>query len=723
MKVEELKNFGIDEFYVEKFKEFGIEKLYPPQEQAVKKGLLEGKNLVLSVPTAAGKTLIAILATIKKLSRHRCKIVYIVPLVALANEKFNLFKSIFQERFKVAISVGDFDETDPWLKTQDIIVVTSEKLDSLIRHGVEWVEEIELIIADEIHLLQDPSRGPTFEILLTRLRSIVPKAQFLALSASIKNAEEIANWLDAKLIKSDFRPVKLYEGVCFDYKINFLDKKGYELSRGLTLEEAIVENTLKQNWQVFFLVSTRRKAESLAEKLCGIVKNFLNGNEEKELEKISEEVLNVLEFPTNQCKKLSKCIKNGVAFHHAGLLGSQKRMIEENFKKRIIKVICCTPTLAMGVSFPADRVIIKDVKRYYPGVGAVYIPVLDYYQMKGRAGRPEWSPFGEAILIARSEEEAQELYDHFIMGEPEEIQSKLAAEPSLRMHTLALIASEFCKSEKSLLEFFSKTFFAFQYGNVSFIEEKILEILEMLEKWKFIERKKEKLFATKIGKRVSELYIDPLTANYFIECLNRAIKKETQPFSFLQVVSKTTEMRPLLNIRTGEFSELNEKIAERENLFLQEIPKEWDLEFDDFLRSVKTALMFETWINEASEEEILTKFRVAPGEFYVRREIVDWLVYSLQELSLLLNYKKLLLPIRKLRVRLEYGVKEELLPFVRLKGIGRMRARKLFNSGIKTVSDLKKIPLGSLVKLVGEKTAYKIKEQLEVKKKEEQTTL
>jgi helicase len=719
MDVEELKEFGIEDFYINKMKELGIKSLYPPQEEAIKKGLFEGKNLILSVPTAAGKTLVAILASIKKLSEEKGKVVYIVPLVALANEKFDLFREFFSGKYKVAISVGDLDEADPWLRDYDVIVVTSEKLDSLIRHGADWISEISLIVADEIHLLQDASRGPTFEILLTKLREIVPKAQFLGLSASIKNAEEIAEWLDATLIKSDFRPVKLYEGVCYNHKIKFLEKEGYELNKNFSQEEAIVENTLKQNWQIFFFVSTRRKAESLAEKVCGIVKTFLKKNELKDLEELSEKVLNVLETPTKQCKKLSKCIKSGVAFHHAGLLGLQKRLIEENFKKGLIKVICCTPTLAMGVSFPADRVVIRDAKRYYPGFGAVYIPVLDYHQMKGRAGRPEWSPFGEAVLIAKTEEEAEELIDHFIMGEPEEIQSKLAAEPALRMHTLALIANEFCKSKKSLINFFSKTFFAFQYGNISIIEEKILEILELLEKWKFIKIEKDKLHATRIGKRVSELYIDPLTAYKFVQGLGEARKIEVQPFSFLQLICNTIEMKPLLSIRTGEFSEINEKIAERENLFLEEIPKEWDLEFDDFLRSVKTALMFEAWINEATEDEILVKFKVAPGEFYGRRQIADWLVYSLQELALLLGYKELLKHIRKLRVRLEYGVKEELIPLVRIKGIGRVRARKLFSSGLTSLQKLREIPVESLGRIVGPKVALSIKEQLEGKKKEE----
>jgi helicase len=205
-------------------------------------------------------------------------------------------------------------------------------------------------------------------------------------------------------------------------------------------------------------------------------------------------------------------------------------------------------------------------------------------------GRPQYDAYGEGIILAKSEEEAEEIIDHYFYGELEEITSKLAVEPILRMHTLALIASDFCKSEKSLLDFFSKTFYAFQYGEISTIKEKILDILENLVKWKFIEKKKDKLVATRIGRRVSELYIDPLTAHRFIECLARAKKKEIQPFSFLQAICNTIEMRPLLSIRTGEFSELNEEIAKRENQILEKIPNEWDLEFDEFLKSVKTCI-------------------------------------------------------------------------------------------------------------------------------------
>jgi helicase len=700
MKVGDLSRFGISDYFIEKFKKEGIKELYPPQEHAIKGGLFDGKSLVLSVPTAAGKTLTATLAVIKKLSEKPVKAVYIVPLVALANEKHSYYKKLFKEKWKVALSIGDYDSTDPRLSTQDMIICTTEKLDSLIRHFAKWVEDIDLVIIDEVHLLNDVSRGPTLEILITRLKEVIPNAQYLALSATVNNSYELADWLGAESIVSDFRPVRLHEGVSYGTMIKFLDKDGYEILAA-DQENSILENTLSMRKQALFFVSTRRNAEGLASRLTQTTKNRLTNLEKEQLKKLSDDVLNVLESPTRQCKKLSDCIRFGSAFHHAGLLRKQKTLIEDAFRDGSVKSISATPTLAMGVNLPAFRVIIRDAKRYYRGIGSAYIPVLEYKQFVGRAGRPQYDEFGESILVAKTESESEELVNRFILGEPEKVKSKLAVEPVLRMHTLALIASGFTRTEKELLDFFSKTFYAFQYGEMYAIETKLLEILDELDSWKFITTGGDRLKPTRIGKRVSELYLDPLTAHEFVEALQKA-KKRKKLFSFglLQLISNTAEMYPLLSVRSGEFSEIEEVIAKKGNMVLQQIPKEWDLEFDRFLRSVKTSMFFEDWTREKTEDQILSRF------------VADWLTYSLQELGLLIGMKDKLKDIRRLRVQLKYGVHENLIPLVRLRSVGRVRGRKLYAAGFKTVASLRKAPLETLSKLVGPKVAYNIKEQL-----------
>ena len=349
---------------ISKFKE-----LNPVQREALERGLLKGKNLVVFAPTSSGKTLIAEIAALKTILKEKRKVVYLVPLVALANEKYETFKKKYEKiGIKVAISVGDFDSSDPFLANYDWIIVTNEKLESLIRHKAEWIKDIGLVIVDEVHLLNDPSRGPTLEVLITLLRKILPKSQFILLSATINNFYEIAAWMNAEIVYSEWRPVKLYKGIAYDFKIKFFDWNEIKLNELEEIEKAIVDYVLKNRKQILIFVSTRRKAESLAEKLSKFVKNFLGRSEKEILNKISLEIENVLEVPTKQCKREAKVIRNGVAFHHAGLLGKQKRIIEENFRKGLIKIIVATPTMAMGVNLPSWFVVVRDVKRVLESV-------------------------------------------------------------------------------------------------------------------------------------------------------------------------------------------------------------------------------------------------------------------------------------------------------------------------------------------------------------------
>jgi len=198
-----------------------IESLRPAQEKAVKKGLLHGKNLLVCTPTASGKTLIAEIAAFKSIIEGKGKAVYIVPLKALAYEKYRDFRKRYGKIAKIALSIGDIDSADNYLAEYDLIVTTSEKLDSLIRHSSPWVSGIATIIIDEIHLLNDHGRGPTLEILITILKKLLKNVQIIALSATIGNAEELAEWLQADLVVDEWRPVKLHKGIYLDGEIEF----------------------------------------------------------------------------------------------------------------------------------------------------------------------------------------------------------------------------------------------------------------------------------------------------------------------------------------------------------------------------------------------------------------------------------------------------------------------------------------------------------------------
>ena len=219
MELKSIKKEIPEELY--KILEKEIEILRPAQEKSIEKGLLNGKNLLVCTPTASGKTLIAELAALKSIIEGKGKAVYIVPLKALASEKYREFKRKYDHVAKIALSMGNIDSADPYLAEYDLVVCTAEKLDSLIRHHSPWLTNIKTVVIDEIHLLNDTERGPTLEILITILQKLLKNAQIIGLSATIGNAEELAEWLQADLVADEWRPVKLHKGIYLDGEIEF----------------------------------------------------------------------------------------------------------------------------------------------------------------------------------------------------------------------------------------------------------------------------------------------------------------------------------------------------------------------------------------------------------------------------------------------------------------------------------------------------------------------
>jgi helicase len=218
-----IDQYHLDPQILEILQKQGITELYPPQQEALPYAL-RGEHLVLSIPTAAGKSLVAYLAIAQRLKQEGGKAFYIVPLRALAREKYDDLKAFETLGLKIGLSTGDLDESDVRLSKYDVIVCTSEKADSLLRHGLRWLDKIKVLVVDEVHLIHDPSRGPTLEVIIAQIKALNPSTQLIALSATIKNAVELADWLGGKLIQSDWRPVVLKEGVFFQNTVKFNDR-------------------------------------------------------------------------------------------------------------------------------------------------------------------------------------------------------------------------------------------------------------------------------------------------------------------------------------------------------------------------------------------------------------------------------------------------------------------------------------------------------------------
>lgn len=698
----------------------GISSLYPPQEEAIKMGALEGTNLVLASPTASGKTLIAELCAMRHVLEKGGKILYLTPLRALAAEKYEEFRKYSKltkedgRRVRVAISTGDFDSADSRLGRYDVIVVTNEKCDSLLRHRSAWLKCVSLVVVDEFHFLNDRNRGPTLEVTLTRLMETNPDAQFFVLSATIRNAEDVAEWLKARYVTTEWRPVELREGVYLDGECQFNDGSAYNIGGGEVKDPAIrvAMHTVKQGSQVLIFTETRRKAVSYAKKAAVHVKSTLSRPDGRALKKLGGRSARAGER-TRIRDALLDLVRDGVAFHHAGLTSVQRKLVEDAFRGGLIKVIAATPTLAAGVNLPARTVVVSSYERYESGYGRYPIAVLEYKQMAGRAGRPQYDRVGEAMLLSKTHDEREYLMESYVLAKPERIWSKLAVESVLRSHVLASIATGFVFTEQGLHDFFGKTFYAHQYGS-DLIHVLVGKALAYLYKEDMVEYRLKHLEATAFGHRVSELYIDPVSAVIIRDGLQRRAANLTN-LSFLHLTCHTPDSTPRAYPRRREIEPLEAYAALHEDEYMTPLPDGGDaFTYEKFLGEVKGARILESWIEEVTEDRIIESFSFEPGDLFRLVSTADWLLYAAYELGRLFEHRDLTPEIRTLRQRVNKGVKKELLPLVQLRGVGRVRGRLLFNAHFRTVKALKAASMDQLVDvpLIGSSLARQIKEQV-----------
>ncbi len=707
---------------IELYASRGYRELYPPQAEAVERGLLDGKSMLLAMPTASGKTLLAELAMLRAaLAGQRS--LYIVPLRALASEKYDSFQKFKELGVAVGISTGDLDKKDERLGRNQIIIATSEKADSLMRNGASWVRDLSVLVVDEIHLLNDPGRGPTLEMTITKLRRCNPALQIIGLSATVANSREIASWLGADMVCSDWRPIQLREGIICNERLVFSDGEA-PLAGGKDESAALVRDTLAQSAQILIFENSRKNAEAAASRLSALLVP------DEATRELSSRILASGESET--AVRLASCVSHGVAFHHAGLLPEQRRLVEQGFRESRIKVIASTPTLAAGLNLPARRVLIRSYKRYEYGRGMAPIPVIEYRQMAGRAGRPGLDPYGESFLLAKNDAEMKELFEHYINGSPEEIWSKLASQSALRTHILSTIAAGFARSDSELKAFMATTFYAQQQDSWQ-LDLTVEKVLQFLKENSMIQWEGEgELLSSKLGSLVSKLYIDPLSAVIMLEALerkradknmvhasmksskftpaldlSRAASKAPTELGLIHLITMTPNM-DLLYVQSAD-GWVEEFIDQHQSELYDED------NYDYLLREAKTAAMLMDWIGEVNENQIASRYRIGPGDIRRTAETAQWLMHSLGELSKQLDLG-ITFKAEQLAERIHYGASQDLLGLLNLKGIGRVRARKLYLSGITSLEKLKAADQADISRLLGPRIAERIFHQL---KKEE----
>lgn len=666
-----------------------IKEFNPAQKAVIESGYLEDKsNYIISIPTASGKTVLGILPALKTILNGG-KAIYAAPLLSIQNEKVKEFKA-FEEH---GIKVGKHPSNS------DLSVMVFESFDALTRFSWNVLREVDTLIIDEFHMIGEYSRGPTLESAITRAKIINPSLRIIALSATLKNIDEIEQWLDGKTVEHNYRPVPLNKEV--------LDAEMFNTKNKNDVIVKIVEKAIEDNSQALSFVSTRRFTESLATYVAKKIDKKTTKEQKQKFKQVADKLLEVPKkkgsLPTTTCLKLAEAAEKGVVFHHAGLFNEQKEIIEDEFRKGNILMITATPSLMYGVNLPSKYVVIRDYTRWTSN-GPASIPVFDYEQMSGRAGRPQYDDVGYSYLVAKTMDEAFDLEARYVNGEIELTNSKLIDnKDAIYKQIIAQIASSLSKNLDDLNDFFGKTLYGFQMKNnpsMSMFAQDSLNwelesALEFLLQNGIIRATPEGLKTTDFGNLIAK-------SNYAVETAVKikeyvSTMEKLNPAEMIYALAETPDL-PLISFKGRKSKDpVRDKLSEC-GLFAVDIGN-----------PEATAVSLIEWIDERNEYEIENAYNVYSAS--TRRSAYEasrLVKFAKNTLEVLGNYSNLK-DMDYLSARLYYGVKEDIIPLVvGVKRLGRKRARLLMKTFGDNLSEASEKELQK-VEGIGSKLAGKVK--------------
>src|SRR5208337_4364097 len=497
------------------------------------------------------------------------------------------------------------------------------------------------------------------------------------------------------------------QGVFYDNRIQFEEgtRPVKQVSKNYD-DLNLCLDTIAEGGQCLVFVSSRRNAEAFAKRAATAIKS-----ENPALAACADRLL--AGTPTEMIKTLAACVAKGAAFHHAGLARNERSIVEEAFRKGWISCISSTPTLAAGLNLPARRVVIRDYLRFSAGEGMQPIPVSEYRQMAGRAGRPRLDPYGEAVLIAKEPEQVPELFECYIEAAAEDVHSRIAEPTALYTHVLSLIASGFAATRSELSEFMNRSFYVHEHKQGRLIHRAVDEALQFLIAAEMVVEVGEHIGATELGTLVSRMYIDPRSASAIVTTLRE--KEEYTDLGLVQLICSTPDM-PTLYAKNSDLAALSRMIEDKgAGLWL---PQPVDEDEDEaYYRAIKTAMLLSDWTDELPEEKICERYGVGPGDVYGMVESINWLLHATSQLARMFA-PKFYPQIAECEICMKNGIRRELLPLIRLRGIGRVRARRLFNNGITSPEDILKHKKEELTMILGQGIADQVLEQLQPKKRD-----
>ena len=619
---------------------------------------------------------------------RRKKVVYLVPLKALAEEKFLDFHEKYANYgLRVIISTRDHREFDEDFESGhfSIAVVVYEKLAQLLVRRPERIEEIDLIIADELELLSDPDRGPTAEILLTRI--LQAQCRLIGLSAVIGEAEKLAQWMQAELVRHERRPVELRYGVLYDGVFKY--RTYNELGEG---EEAMADWAGDTPWEILLhnvcaltergepcLVFVKAKHESRK------AAEILSGHVSLPAANRAIGVLEGLES-TRSRDSLLQTLNHGVAFHNADLSPLERRTVEQAFREGEVRLLVSTGTLAAGMNLPARNVFISpDRWQYDDRVGMPWkTPILraEYENMSGRAGRyGAGHGFGRSFLIAATPFDQETLWRRYIEGEREGIEPQLARAP-LENHVLRLVASRFCRTAAELQDFLESTLTGTWLWRENYTRDEIAAriraaIHRALDAGVLATGLEDRLEATPFGLAAAGKGISIATARELERWIAESENRDWTPIDLIFAAASTPDgrmLQVLLTAREYERGRYPAKIKARaqDQELRADVPlnriRNCNLQpFFEEVRAIKTALFLDEWIDQVPMRELEERYNTMAGQILAAAVQVSWLMDAAAALATTFDSPAAFVTrLRRLAERVACGLREEALPLARL---------------------------------------------------------
>ena len=733
MKMEGLLRYEVPPEIIGLWKERQGEALLPVQELAVKRhGLFDGGNLLVQAPTSSGKTFVGEMAAVQTALRRK-QVIYMVPLRALAEEKYRDFSEKYSDYgIRVIISSRDHREFDKDLESGNfsIAVVVYEKLSQLLVRRPERLQEIELIIADELELLSDVERGGMAEILLTRI--IQSPCRLIGLSAVIGEAERLAQWMDAELVRYERRPVELRYGVLHEGVFRY--RTYNEFSEA---EETLVDAHSESAW------------ESLTQNVCAFSERgesclvFVKAKHEArrgaELlamrveQPAATEALEALQGLEETCARetLLTTLNTGVGFHSTDLAPEERRIVERAFQQGEIRVMVSTSTLAVGLNMPARNVFITAEKwRYDQRFGMPWkapIQRSEYENMGGRAGRyGAGYEFGRSILVAATPFDAETLWRRYVEGEREAVQPRLAKEP-LENYVLRLVASRFCVTEEELLRFFEATL----TGQWVWREMYTLEEIEFrvraavnraMDAGTLSREPTGKLEATPFGMAVASKGISIATACELEAWIEASQARSWMELDLMLAAAMTPDGRTYSVALTAEEYDGADYVGQLKKITAgEELSADVPLNrfrncnlvpFFEEVRAIKIALFLNEWIDHVPLREIEERYRTMTGQVLAAAEQVSWLIDAAAAIASARGCaSEFIERIRGLSQRVQRGLRAEALPLAHLgePGFPRSVLAALVSHGLHSPQALVDSSAGDLGRLVTKQEAERLK--------------